>query len=72
VMLDVLMEPVAVKFGMWGFDKNRVPLVNYIAWFVISFPLILLFLNLKAKVRNELAPYAFCVITGFFLVANLF
>lgn len=72
VMLDVLMEPVAVKFGMWGFDKNRVPLMNYIAWFFVSFPLILLFLNLKAKVRNELAPYAFVVVTGFFLVANLF
>jgi putative membrane protein len=72
VMLDVLIEPVALKFGMWGFDKGRVPLMNYIAWYIISFPLILLFLNLRAKVRNELAPYAFCAIAGFFLVANLF
>ena len=72
VMLDVLIEPVAVKFGMWGFDKNRVPLLNYIAWFVVSFPFILMFLHLRAKVRNELAPYAFCAIAGFFLVANLF
>lgn len=71
VMLDVLIEPVAFRYGMWSFHKNRVPLLNYFAWFVISYAFLSVILNLRAKLRNELAPYVFCVIVGFFLIANL-
>jgi len=72
VMFDVLMEPVAMKFGMWGWENRRVPVLNYAAWFVISYIALLTLLNLKAKLRNELAPYVFCIVSGFFLTINLF
>ncbi len=42
------------------------------AWFVVSYPFFLVLLNLKAKLRNDLAPYVFCIVAGFFLIANLF
>jgi hypothetical protein len=48
------------------------PPISYIAWFAISFPLIALILNLKAKLRNDLAPYVFLIMTGFYLIANFF
>jgi putative membrane protein len=71
VMLDVLIEPVAGRFGMWYFKYN-VPLQNYLAWFVISYVLIIITLNLKAKLRNDIAPYVFCVQLAFFILLNLF
>lgn len=72
VMLNVLIEPVAMKLGMWGWEDRRVPAQNYAAWFVVSYLFVLLMLNLKAKLRNDLAPYVFVVIAGFFLAVNLF
>jgi len=71
-MYDVLQEPVASKFHMWDWGKgNKVPVFNYIAWFAISYPLLVLMLNIKAKLRNDLAPYVFLIQTGFLLFANL-
>ena len=72
VMLDVLIEPVAGRFGMWYFKYNYVSLQNYLAWFVISYVLIIITLNLKAKLRNDIAPYVFCVQLAFFILLNLF
>ena len=72
VMFDVILEPVAMKLGMWGWQNKRVPVINYVAWFFISYVAVLTLLHLKAKLRNELAPYVFCIVSGFFLVINLF
>mgnify|MGYP002023459231 FL=1 len=35
-LLDVLIEPVAIKVNFWTWENPEVPLTNYIAWFVIS------------------------------------
>ena len=34
--LDLLIEPVAPLLGFWIFDIQKVPLQNYIGWFVIG------------------------------------
>ena len=34
--LDLLIEPVATLLGFWIFDLQKVPLQNYIGWFVIG------------------------------------
>jgi len=34
--LDLLIEPVAPLLGFWIFDLQRVPLQNYLGWFVIG------------------------------------
>jgi putative membrane protein len=34
--LDLLIEPVAPLLGFWIFDLQKVPLQNYIGWFVIG------------------------------------
>ena len=36
VLLDFLIEPVAIEFGWWSWDIVSVPLQNYIMWFLIS------------------------------------
>lgn len=42
VLLDILIEPVAIHFDFWHWQSEIVPLQNYIAWFVIAFVLVYL------------------------------
>jgi len=36
VLLDFLIEPVAIEFGWWSWDIVSVPIQNYIMWFLVS------------------------------------
>lgn len=36
VLFDRLMEPVAVKLGYWCWDKDDIPVRNYLAWYVLG------------------------------------
>lgn len=40
VLLDVLIEPVAIYFDFWHWQSEIVPLQNYLAWFIIAFALV--------------------------------
>ncbi|MFN3916486.1 MAG: carotenoid biosynthesis protein [Flavobacteriales bacterium] len=40
VIYDVVLEPVAIKTGMWAWSSQQVPVQNYFAWFFISFGLL--------------------------------
>ncbi len=53
--LDVLIEPVAINYGMWTWDYGVVPWKNYGAWFLISFFLLLVFYVLIGKLKNKVA-----------------
>jgi putative membrane protein len=69
--LDVLIEPVAMRTGMWIWPDAKVPIQNYAAWFVLSYIFILTLLFSKSKLRNEFAPYVFIIQMVFFLLANV-
>ncbi len=72
VAYDVLMEPVAIKLGMWGWPPiDVVPLQNYIAWFVISFVMLSLMHLFSLRFRNGVAPALFFIQMGFFAALNL-
>jgi len=43
VLLDLLMEPVAIRQGFWHWGGQEVPLQNYVAWFLIGLSLQMLF-----------------------------
>lgn len=34
--IDVVIEPNAIKLGMWTWEDGVVPIQNYIAWFAVS------------------------------------
>ncbi len=36
VILDLLIEPVAIAFDFWQWESNHIPLQNYIGWFLLS------------------------------------
>lgn len=37
VLFDIVMEPAAMKLGYWTWQNGSIPLLNFIAWFGISF-----------------------------------
>ncbi|MDX5325727.1 MAG: carotenoid biosynthesis protein [Bacteroidota bacterium] len=39
VLLDILMEPIAMQLGFWDWAGGEVPLQNYVAWWLIAFVL---------------------------------
>ncbi|MBN2348245.1 MAG: carotenoid biosynthesis protein [Bacteroidales bacterium] len=37
VLFDFIMEPVAIKLDYWQWFESKVPVQNYIVWFILSF-----------------------------------
>ncbi|MGB4773994.1 MAG: carotenoid biosynthesis protein [Daejeonella sp.] len=71
VFLDVLIEPVAVKFDYWHWKEPNIPLQNYIAWFIFSALLLHLFSFLHFKKNNPAAIVLLCTQLLFFAALNL-
>lgn len=71
VIMDLLMEPVAVMLGFWKWENGIIPVQNYIAWFLISTAVAsgLIYLNLKFK-KSIFINYYFSLLI-FFLILNL-
>jgi len=72
VCLDVMIEPVAIRLDFWHWDLNKIPLQNYIGWFITSFGLQYYFISSKFLKNNALAPLLFCLQFIFFLLHTIF
>jgi bisanhydrobacterioruberin hydratase len=71
VIYDILLEPVAIRLDMWSWETGTPPLQNYVAWFIISFPLVMLMGKFVKKANN---PLSFMVLVSqilFFATLNL-
>jgi len=71
VLLDVLIEPVAIALNFWDWNSEVVPLQNYLAWFVIAFVLCISFQFLVKNNRNIVAIGLFILQFIFFFVLGL-
>lgn len=69
-LLDVLIEPVAIRFDFWNWEAIHVPIQNYLAWFVTSFILHVLFQSLNFEKDNSLAVKVFVIQVLFFSFLN--
>lgn len=72
VILDILIEPVAIRFDFWTWDLNSIPLSNYISWWIIAFFLHLLQRFLIQKYANPVAIALFIIQLLFFGILNIF
>ena len=72
VSIDYLIEPVAIKFDFWSWQKVDVPLQNYLSWFLVSFPLNLFLIKSKILSENKLALLLLTLQVCFFIAHNLF
>ncbi len=57
VLLDFLIEPVAIKFSFWSWSNISVPIQNYVMWFFISFIMNYILLKYRIKIHYKLGVY---------------
>jgi uncharacterized membrane protein len=72
VLLDFLIEPVAIHLDFWHWQFEKIPAQNFQAWFLISFLFSYCFLNGKFNKINSLAILLFLLQFAFFLSINIF
>lgn len=71
VFLDVLIEPVAIKFDYWHWNEPNIPLQNYLAWFVFSAVMLYFFSLLHFKKNNPAAIVLLFTQLVFFAALNI-
>lgn len=70
-ILDILIEPVAIKLDFWHWKTQTPPLQNYLAWFIISFLIFILFPKKYFNTKNDIAVWCLGLQFMFFFILNL-
>jgi uncharacterized membrane protein len=68
---DWVMEPVAIRLRFWVWQADTVPLRNYLAWWGLSFVLLLASDAIGPRPNNRLALWVFGVMLMFFAIVGL-
>ncbi len=71
VILDYLIEPVAIIHDFWSWKNNFIPLQNYIGWFCVALPLCMLFQYSRFEKINKFAYFLLLAQLLFFGGYNL-
>lgn len=71
VLYDFFLENVAPKLDMWYWKNDIPPLLNFVAWFVLSFVLTSIIFLSKINLNNMLAPWLFIFQFLFFIALNI-
>ena len=71
VILDMAIEPVAIRFDFWQWANLDIPHRNYLSWFLISFLLHIVFQKLDFSKNNPLAIKLLIIEMAFFVSLNL-
>jgi putative membrane protein len=72
VGIDFLIEPFAIYFGLWTWEKVHVPIQNYFMWWIASFLLHLLFGIYNIQLKNKISNFILGSLVLFFFAVNLF
>lgn len=70
--IDFLIEHIASKYDFWYWEANLIPFQNFVAWFLISVVLNLLFQKTLAKSSNDTAKGFYIIQLLFFVILNVF
>jgi len=71
VILDYIIEPVAITYDFWTWTSGVPPFSNYAAWFVIAFALSFIWQLNKMKLNTQMAIAVYGIEILFFGVLNL-
>jgi putative membrane protein len=69
--IDLLIEPVAIRFDYWSWFEGVIPIQNYLGWYVFSYCLFLFFSALNFNKKNKAAVVLLFAQLCFFLALNL-
>ncbi len=53
--LDFLIEPIAIYLDFWQWENQKIPIQNYIAWFIIAFILHFIYQKTNVEKHNYIA-----------------
>lgn len=67
VLLDYLIEPIAIKNDYWHWKNELIPVYNYISWFFLSIPITLLYFKLKLQEQNKVSNVLYLILALFFI-----
>lgn len=56
-LTDVLIEPMAIRYGLWNWSSPEVPLQNYVMWFLVSLPIFALYERMQLGSENRMAAW---------------
>jgi putative membrane protein len=70
LLLDAVIEPIAMKMGFWQWENNLIPLWNYGTWFIASFMLLCLYYRLPFQKDNLVATTLYLTLWLFFGFLN--
>jgi putative membrane protein len=70
LVLDFLIEPVAIRYDFWQWENGTIPIYNYFCWFAIS-ALFSYFYLLFSEKMNDIGKYVYLLWIVFFSTLNL-
>ncbi len=71
VLMDLLIEPVAIQYDYWSWTSVEVPIQNYVGWFVLALVLHTLYNRIEEIRKNTVAMYLAIAQFIFFLGLNI-
>ncbi len=70
VIFDYALEPAAVRLNYWIWLSGEIPLQNYLAWYLITFLITLIFFLFKIKISFKFFIHYLIAQFIFFLALN--
>ncbi|ERM82874.1 hypothetical protein P872_05345 [Rhodonellum psychrophilum GCM71 = DSM 17998] len=71
VIMDFLIEPVAVSLDFWAWEGGQIPLSNYTSWFIVALVIQLIYGKLEFRKKNPLALFLLLNLIVFFGILNV-
>lgn len=71
VVLDFLIEPVAIALDFWTWHTEDIPLTNYIGWFGVAYLIQIIYRKMAFEKRNPIAPFLLLCLLAFFGILGL-
>ncbi|ADR21962.1 hypothetical protein MATR_04030 [Marivirga tractuosa] len=72
VLIDFLIEPVAMELNFWNWETNEIPIQNYVGWAIISFLIYSFYAIIKLPLENKISLVLLIWQIIFFACLNLF
>lgn len=69
---DIILEPSAIELNMWTWAGGKIPLQNYVAWFLFSFVFILFIGISRVDTRNKTALPVLLTQLVFFAILDIY
>lgn len=71
LLLDFLIEPVAIYYNFWQWEGEVIPLSNYTGWYLVSYLLLVCFYVLLGQVINKAGTALLILQFLFFGILNM-